>query len=257
MIIHLKHHRLHISWWVVVAMVVCCAITIRLAFWQLDRADQKRALIAQWEAKSLAPSTALSHTDIASPRAFDRDTPQSLHLTQVNWTGKPLMDNIFLLDNRMRGQKAGFEVLVPIENSKGYFLLNIGWIEKQGQHYAIPPLPTFTATQGEGHIYIPPPAMVLKTTPTPPSWPKIVQSIEFTELSQNHEKPLMPFTVRVKNSDNTGLNVEWPSLRLQPEKNMGYALQWFLISVALFIGFTASGIRSKTAHEPTVADPTP
>ena len=259
MIIPLKHSTLHIRWWVAILAVSLLALSIRLGFWQLDRAEQKQALQQRWAEKS---SQAYHRLDsLIAQAAFtdndplDRDNPNSLHLHPVNWSGTPDNHRTLLLDNRMRGQKAGFEVLTPVATDSGWILVNRGWVEKTMRHYEIPHFEAFAADEGNGHVYIPPKPLTLGNAAPTDDWPKIVQSVDFDELQQYFDHSLQPFTIRAASSQT--LDTQWPSLNLNPDKNLGYAVQWFLIGIALIIAFLLSGRVRHTngpQHQPTSSE---
>lgn len=241
--------RIKWSWPVVIGACIACGITFRLGLWQLDRADEKNALIAQWADKSERTPVPLDHlkNELQSPLALKRNHPESLHLLPVMWVGKNDASQLILLDNMMRGSRAGFHVLTPIETSIGWALLERGWIGKNANHYELPPVPPLETHYGIGHIHIPGNRLILADTPPTDSWPKIVQNIDFDQLSALTKKRLLPFTIRLNKEDNTSaLDTNWPSLRLNPDKNYGYAVQWFLMSFALACSFFVSGL-SKTS----------
>ena len=104
-------------------------VTLGLGFWQLQRADEKRELIALYESRRQA-----------SPLPMAALAPGSDHLyVRVLLEGVPDTRHQFLLDNRMRGSRPGFEVLTPVAlDSGGWGLVNRGWLAAGARRAQLP-----------------------------------------------------------------------------------------------------------------------
>src|SRR6476620_9889615 len=99
------------------------AITARLGFWKLDRAQQKIALQASLEARSREP--VLDGSSLArSPLAAEGQ-----HHRRVSLRGRWLAERTVFLDNRQMDGKVGFFIVTPLALTpgSGVVLVQRGW----------------------------------------------------------------------------------------------------------------------------------
>ncbi len=200
-------------------------VTLGLGFWQLQRADQKRELIALYDSRRQA-----------SPLPMAAVAPGSDHLyVRVLVEGVPDTQHQFLLDNRMRGGRPGFEVLTPVMlDSGGWVLVNRGWLAAGATRAQLPDIPSVPAhVRWVGYVYRVPGKPLVLGREEPAGWPQVVQQIDQTELERCLDHPLFPDVVRLESSP--GLDTGWAMVNLTPEQHLGYAVQWFALAAALVI----------------------
>src|SRR4029079_18925135 len=93
--------------WALVLAVAACAAFIALGQWQARRADEKRALGAQ--------------------------------VQRIRVVGEFMPERTVLLDNKVRHQRAGYEVVTPLRLAEGiHVLVNRGWIEASPHREQLP-----------------------------------------------------------------------------------------------------------------------
>ena len=112
----------------VVSIIVTALLVVlfaRLGLWQLDRAEEKRSMLA---AKELA-STAAALTALG-----ERTFIQDIEYRNVELSGSYDYSRQFLLDNRIYKQQAGYEVITPFYplDTDGFILVNRGWVGHNG-----------------------------------------------------------------------------------------------------------------------------
>jgi len=101
-------NRSRASWLPTVAAVIIMTVTVRLGFWQLDRAHQKEALQAQFERMRSAPSVELRGAD-----------PHAERYQRVSVSGEFDHRYEILLDNQLNEGVAGYHVLTPLRIAAG------------------------------------------------------------------------------------------------------------------------------------------
>ena len=66
-------------------------------------------------------------------------------------------------------------------------------------------------------------------------WMGVVQAINFEKLSQKFDQRLFPHVVRLSSESPGSYQPNWVVVNLQPEKHVGYAVQWFAMAFVLLI----------------------
>ncbi len=101
------------------ATATVIAAACALAFWQFDRAEQKRSLENQArEGLAAAPITVAGKPPEPLPR-----------FRRAEAVGEYLPEKTILLDNRVRNKQAGYYVVTPLMLADGYAIaINRGWL---------------------------------------------------------------------------------------------------------------------------------
>ncbi|EPJ43153.1 MAG: hypothetical protein OFPI_44100 [Osedax symbiont Rs2] len=221
-----KAEKLKASKLIVLILVLgLVLLLIILGFWQLDRAKQKEMLIEQWHQGAI---------QIKFPLAADAgDFYQKIEIS-----GKLDPEHVFLLDNRTRKGKVGYELLALLavpQNS--WILVNLGWLIADPDRAK---LPAIKLPVGEikvsGWLKQLNRAFQLKSDQWGASWPKRIQQVEMSKIASLSgvdniyenillaEKPLL-----------AGLITDWKPVNMSVEKHIGYAFQWFLMAIVLCV----------------------
>lgn len=228
----------------------CCA----LAFWQLDRAEQKRQWLAQMEAQQQRPPVSLATLLVDN-------TPQH---RPASITGT--LDNAhpILLDNRMRDGVAGYYLLSPMKTANDqWVLLNRGWLARGRDRSQLPSVPAVTGpVTVEGQVYQPSDkAIVLTNTPLPDNqWPLRVQKVDFDAIGERLGVDLAPFEIRVapeqRLDGQPALPRPWQNAvpRMGPDRHRAYALQWFALGAAAVLIFSISTWRRRQRRIASTTD---
>jgi len=66
-------------------------------------------------------------------------------------------------------------------------------------------------------------------------WPIVVQVLDFALLENQLEEAVFPYQVRLKHDSPGAFEVDWPVVNVQPQKHTAYAVQWFLMALALAV----------------------
>ena len=123
-------------------ILLVIVVTVRLGFWQRDRAHQKEALEAQITQFENAPAQPVS----AAPVEL-----KDIEFHRVKARGSFVADKVVYLDNRPYNDQPGFYVVMPFKLADGgYVLVNRGWLPRNmSSRETIAP---YTTPQGEIEI---------------------------------------------------------------------------------------------------------
>ena len=184
-----------------------------LGQWQAGRAGEKRAAAAALEQRRVAVS------------------------------GTFRAEHTVLLDNKLRHQRAGYEVITPLHIVKNggaeHVLVNRGWIAAGATRDALPAVRT---PAGEVRIE----GVQLERFPRmlsleKSSSGKVRQSIDIEQFAAQTGLRLQPRIIEQHSALDDGLLREWPRAERGAEKHDSYALQWYsLAGLAAALGIVFS-----------------
>lgn len=194
--------------WALALAAAACAAGIALGNWQSRRAEERRALAE--------------------------------HLQRIVVTGEFLAERTVLLDNKLRGGRAGYEVVAPLRLAEGiHVLVNRGWI-------AAPPrrdqLPAVVTPPGRLRIE----GVVLSHLPRTlklggPEKGPVRQSVELKEFAAETGLTLQAFVIQQHSDTGDGLARDWPPPDAGIEKHQAYSFQWYsLASLAVVLALVLS-----------------
>ena len=223
------------------ATVALTATFLSLGFWQLERAELRRA---QDELKQ--ERAQLSPVYITS---FPKESLEELAGRRIRLRGHYLPWQ-FLLDNQVHDKQPGYHVLNPFELStyQQIVLVNRGWVPAEADRTRLPSVPVDSETeiQIEGMIYLP------QSNPFTDSehlleghgWPQVIQGVDYSRLAERlSELSLVPATVRLGEDQPHGYTRAWPGPPMSAEKHTAYAVQWFAMAGAVVILFLLYLVR--------------
>lgn len=199
-------------------------LLLGLGVWQLERADFKQQQQAQWQQGT-------------SSLAWPQLAKQSLD------AGRPVQlsglygDTTWLLDNRTRDGRAGYEVLTvfhPVEGPP--LLINRGWTVAPRTRQQLPDTAvTQKLVQISGRLAPFPEPPVLATVDAGVGWPRRVQSLPH-EMAQDVVPQLPELLLRLDDEHQPGaLRADWAPDRMAAATHYGYATQWFALALLLTI----------------------
>lgn len=215
-------------WLVFLAAVLSAGLTARLGFWQLSRAEEKRAL-----QQAVAAQTALPPL-----RAQELLNDASLWLQihrRVTLEGQWLSDQTVYLDNRAHHGQSGFWVMTPLRWASGQVVwVQRGWVVRDPTDAtkAAPVLTTQSNTIITGRIASGLSHMVeLKKTElaAASSGLNIRANLDVSQMQAMVSEHVSGVVIQT-DADSEGLRRDWSLVGVGPEKNTAYAFQWFGLS---------------------------
>lgn len=228
------------GWKASLLFLAAFALFANLGVWQLHRAGEKEALMESREQRG-------------------RDAPVRLHggeadadelrYRRVEVAGEYDPEHQFLVDNQVHDGQPGYRVLTPlrIAGSDTAVLVNRGWVPL-GADRARKPEVGLAAR--EVHVngvadHFPRVGFKLRGAEIPgPGWPSLVQVPEPALLAERLGYPVLPYQVLLDPAAPDGYVRSWREVPLDPGKNRGYALQWFLFATVAVVLYLRHGFKA-------------
>ena len=234
--------------WMTLTTAIMLGVCIKLGMWQYHKADMRRTLQTQLNARLAEPAVALP----AKITALG-----SWRYKRVKFTGKYDTRYQLLLDNQVQNTVAGYHVLTPmhVDGSNTYVLVNRGWVARTAANVGeMPKPPTIDTPQGkqqiEGDIGLP--AKQFFTMDSPPAadgkWQPVWQNLDMVRYAKSVPFAVQPFIVRLDAKSNAGGFVRyWPPPGERVTMHLGYAYQWFGFALTLLVIYIVLNIK-KVEH---------
>lgn len=212
------------------ATVAAVVVFALLGRWQLGRADEKRELVAAFEAAG--PAVELPDDSQALPR-----------YQHVIARGRYDTGHQFMLDNRVHEGRAGVQVLTPlILDGGGTVLVNRGWLpfgrtRQDLPDVAVPEGPRRVA----GKIDELPRAGIQLAAASSEGWPRLVNYPAMKDLEALSGGNFHARVILLDASEPDGYVRDWRLHGTSSDRNLGYAIQWFAFAataVAIWIGLS-------------------
>lgn len=232
-------YRLRFSPTLTVGALALLALFLALGSWQLERAQEKRALIQGLRQQSAQPVRELPAT-LGDPRQW--------RYRKVRVAGRLDDGHQFLLDNQVSRGQVGLQVLTPLRMERGQqaVLIDRGWLPLGPDRRQTPDIRvTDQRVELTGTVYVPykNPYHLGDLDAGQTDWPRVIQYLDFPAISQRLGYPLLPLTIRLDPAAPHGFRREWPDIPFTPQRHLGYAIQWFALAAVLVVIYLALNIR--------------
>ena len=221
----------------VTTLLLC--LLVSLGFWQLDRAEQKKELLSQYQRNAADAAVAID----GNLRAVG-----DFRYRRAVAFGRFLADRQVLLDNQFNGSQVGYHVFtaMKLDGTETLLLVNRGWIPMGSNRAVIPDIEVVDT-----------PVRVLGLLNTPPEvgmrlgslnqssgeWPLVTPYMDTEFLAETFGEPVLPYILMLDPENAHGYVREWQIVSFPPEKNLGYAFQWFTMAAALVILYLYVSLR--------------
>lgn len=227
-------------------------LLLGLGGWQLDRAEEKQRQLSQQRQGSAVTPTHLDELPSIEWRQLSPTLRDQWQFTPLKVTGRYDPSVYLLLDNRTRHGQVGYEVLSLFKTRDGQpLLINRGWIKAPLYRDQWPTIHSETAEVSMmGSVYFPEQqTFVLASELATHGWPKRIQALDIEAVARELGMPLLPFTLRLSNDQQTGaFQTGWQLTQISPDKHRGYAAQWFALAGVLVV-MTVLAIRTLMRGE--------
>lgn len=214
------------GWLPSLVVALLLPLLVGLGVWQLSRAEAKRVLLAEFEARRQAEPVAVTELERRADLAHVR----------VRLYGQFDERHSLMLDNRMRDGQVGVELLQPFyDQASGLWLLvNRGWLpwpdRRTPPQFSTPEQPLELLAR----VYVPLGSpFQLQADPAGNDWPRLITAVEPELLWRQLGRGGMAYEVRLEPGP-AAYQAQWPLVAMGPEKHSGYAVQWFALALALF-----------------------
>ncbi len=214
------------NWKLILLVCAIIPLTIGAGLWQVDRAAQKRATLV-----ALDQAAEMPHRDLWAIDEFEKNF-QRVYV-EGEWS-----EQWFLLDNRIRSGRIGYEVLGVLRSEgRPLVLVNRGWVIADPDRDQLPEIYQPSGIQRiEGYLYrASQKPLVLDRQHWQNIWPERIQTIDFDLLEARLGEMLFPATVRIDPRSALAFRADWVIGRKGPGMHIGYALQWFAMAATVLI----------------------
>jgi surfeit locus 1 family protein len=219
--------------WPTLVVALLLPLLLALGAWQLERADEKRALL---DAAAAAAA--------AEPIAYAADLPRYAKVRVAGrWDARQ-----FLLDAQVQRGQAGYRVLTPLTLADGKRLIvDRGWVAAGVDRAVLPmlALPEGEVAAGlelEGQLdEFPRPGLRTGAAPAGTGWPRVLLYPTAATIADALGSAVEPRLLRLGEVE---VAVGFP-----PERHLGYAVTWFALAATLSMLWLAFSARKRDAEE--------
>ncbi len=213
------------------------AILINLSCWQLSRAADKTAQLQRLA--QLQAAGALQPSQLALLAANDIDA------APLQGYGRWLAPYVWLLDNQIVQGRVGYDVIVPVQ-ADGLaqpLLVNLGWLAAPPRRDSLPQVAIPSQFKLDGLLRTKVDGLLLlgQNAEDIGQWPMRIQQVDYGQLSEHSALPLFPALLYQQSGSE--FTPHYQPVVLSPEKHRGYALQWFLLGIAVL------GVALAASHQ--------
>ena len=223
--------------------LLAIALFCSLGLWQLDRARQKEAMLAEAK-KTLSERRPLALSAAADPaRAVAYDWAQG--------AGRFTQAPAILLDNQTQDGRSGIRVFRVFQPDSGSppLLVELGWLPLPGDR-KLPALASLPETRQVAGLLAPPPSAGIASAIAAPQadGSLLATSLDHVVLSGALRLPTLARRVlKLDPALRIGYarNLDILPNTLPPERHLGYAVQWFGLALAVLITALVLTLRKR------------
>ena len=203
-----------------------------LGYWQLSRAQEKQFRLESLSKNDMPVLTSLEGVN----QNFIDD------FGFVNLDVELAEPVNFLIENRIQNGNLGYHVLNLVReiNSDRYLFINRGWIEAKADRKELPKVdlpPNFWKVKSRVYQIN---QQVLSGNAEIENHGKIIRMPIMDahmkkKLEERFNLQIEAYLLRLDKDAVGAFNVDWDWVSMSPEKHLGYAFQWFALSLAFLI----------------------
>lgn len=227
------------NWLRLLFTAIALPLFVVLGFWQLDRAEQKEVRVAEYASQPRVLSDAGDSLSLLLGRTLVPIT-SIINLNDSRY---------YLLDNRTRDGRPGYEVIAPVEVGQGLMLANLGWVAGNPDRRILPELDIKSDKAFEVDATLGRPENLMQLSSSVEQrlgWPKRIQLIDPKLMEKELELSLEPTILQIHTIISTDITPNLPALKsMPPERHIGYAVQWFGLAIALSVWLLVSSKYSR------------
>lgn len=235
-----RFHRFRPSVAATLAAFFLLPLLVGLGFWQLDRAEQKRELLSKLRANAQDAAIAV---DGGLGQLGD------FRFRRAVASGRYLQGRQILLDNQIEAQRVGYHVFTPLELAGGggvVLLVNRGWVSLGSSRTQRPAVPAPAGSVTVHGLLNTPPAVGMRLgrgAVAGADWPQVWTYLDTQAVGQALDRRVLPYVLLLDRDDPGGYVRNWRVSGTPPEKNLGYAFQWFAMAAMLVLLYVWLSLR--------------
>lgn len=230
-------------WHMTALALLAMGFFVYLGTWQLQRATEKREMIAK-EAQLAKYAPTLWEPGMPHPGQY-----QSVELRGY------FLPEVLLLDNQHHHHQFGYHVLSPMQSSSGgVVLIDRGWVSGDPARKQFPDVTNPVKTlKLAGQAYYPSDKIRVlgQILERKNARLAILEKIDTHLISQFLHKSVYPFIIRLSPDEANGYVREWPVVSMPPERHKAYAVQWFAMALVILAIFVGLNLKKLDEHSET------
>ena len=230
--------RFHFRWVPFIAAAIVVSVGLSLGNWQLNRAEQKRALQQQMMARAEFEPISLN----ALP-----ENHISEEFRRITAEGEFISSWAVYLENRPYQGKAGFYLLMPfkLSGSEQSVLVLRGWFPRDAMDRER--IPEIASPKGviriEGRVRASTGKLMQLGEAAVLQPGVIAQNVDVAEFARASKLSLPNFIIEQSSDTADGLVRDWPMPSVGIDKHNAYAFQWFGLSMVAALFFLVTGFK--------------
>lgn len=229
-----------------IAVALLLPLFLFLGYWQLQRAEEKRQLQNEYDARANGPAVQVEGRV---------QRPEDLQFYRVVARGYYETDYQILVDNRVHQGQAGYHVITPLRlaDSPVRLLVNRGWVALGASREQLPVVQTPSGLQQVTGVATVPSEkyFTLEKSEVRGNWQRVWQNMDLNRYAGAVPFKIQPVVVLLDPASSAGGFVrDWGRLDAGISVHQGYAFQWFLLAAALvalylFLGWRRPGTPAQ------------
>ena len=222
------------------ATLLLLPLLINLGMWQANKADKKQAMQDIYEQRGKSALVQIGTEPL---------NLENIRFSKVVARGRYEPSHQILLDNQISNGQAGYHVITPlhISGSTMRILVNRGWVPMGADRRQFPVIDTPQAeVEVTGNAHDPSGKYLELASPddTQKNWQIVWQNLDLKRYKNAVPFSIHPVIILLDSTSTAGGYVrDWPKPDYRIDVNRGYAIQWYLMSIALVIIYIVTNIK--------------
>jgi surfeit locus 1 family protein len=233
------------------ATLLVLPLLINLGLWQSNKADHKQAMQDIYNQRGDSTVVQIGSEPV---------NLESIRFSRVVVRGYFEPAYQILLDNQIYHGQAGYHVITPlhINGSNMRILVNRGWVPIGENRNNLPVIETPNGeVEVSGFAYDPSGKYLelAHEVGKQGDWQKVWQNLELKRYQSLVPFPFHTVSILLDPASVSGGFVrDWPKPAARIEVNRGYAIQWYLMSIALVVIYLVTNIKKIKPEETSTED---
>ncbi len=214
------------NWKLTLCVIFVFPFLVKLSLWQIDRAEEKIALEAQWQAQQSAQPVVFS---------FPEDYAD---YQRVILSGVFADEKYWLRESQFYNGQLGFNVIMPFQLSSGDVIaVDRGWVLGSPLRDFLPEISTPKSEVRISGVLVKPSnsKLIREAEVSAKSWPHKILEVDIAVMSNQAKLKLYGKLLRIDPDSPSAFTVQWQPINMSPAKHYGYSVQWGLLALALIV----------------------
>lgn len=232
-------YRFEPKLWAIIITIASALIFIELGKWQLSRADEKTARYEQLEEYAKQPAIKLPGVLIKL---------KDFQYREIEVEGEYLSEYTIFLDNKTHKGRAGYHIVTPLKiaNSSVCVAINRGWVATGYDRAVLPEIAEVNGQVKVTGVVVSSELRTLELSSTSLTG-KVWGNFDLNRYQEVVNLKMQPIMVLQKDRIEDGLIRDWDKPDSGASKNIGYAIQWFLLAATAIIIFLVLNVKRKSS----------